>query len=326
MQEDKVISILNNIKGKKVLVVGDVMLDEYLWGKVERVSPEAPVPVVKVEKHSYSLGGASNVAFNVHSFGAKPLLIGVIGNDATGKMLRSLIKKKGMDDKGLFTEKRKTILKKRVIAHHQQVVRVDIEDTHPISKKSEDRLISFLRNIKGDFCAVIIEDYNKGFLTKKLINRIISFARKRDILITVDPKFKHFFDYEMVTLFKPNLRELERVCGKSLTGDEEIIKTLRVVQRKIKAEAILLTMGEKGMILVEKRKRPYYVKPHTYDVFDVTGAGDTVITAVTLALAGGFNLRDATGFASIAAAIEVTKLGAAPVTPKEIMRFCERGN
>jgi len=327
MQKDRVISILDNIKNKKILVVGDVMLDEYLWGKVERISPEAPVPVVKVEKHSYSLGGASNVALNAHSLGAEPILVGIIGNDVTGKMLRSLVKKKGMIDKGLFTEiGRSTILKKRVIAHHQQVVRVDIEETVPIGKKIEDRIVTFLRNIESDFCAIIIEDYNKGFLTKSLIRKIISFGKKRDKLITADPKFENFFDYEKVTLFKPNLRELERVSGKLLTSNDEVVKTVRRLHKKIKAQAILLTMGEEGMMLVEKGKKPYYVKPYTLDVYDVSGAGDTVITAVTLAIAAGFDLREATRFASIAAALEVTKLGAVPVTPDEIIRYCEKNN
>ena len=327
MQKSRVISILDKIKDKKILVIGDVMLDEYLWGKVERISPEAPVPVVKVERQSYSLGGASNVAFNAHSLGAKPLLVSIVGDDDTGRMLKSLIKKEGMSEKGIFVKKgRATILKKRVIAHHQQVVRVDIEEAFPVDNKTEERIIDFLINQKGDFSAIIIEDYNKGLLTKKLISKIISFGKERGSLIAVDPKFDNFFDYRNVTLFKPNLRELERVCGNSLTCDDEIVKTLKKLMKRIKAEGILLTMGEKGMILVEKGKRPFFVKPHSLDVFDVSGAGDTVITAATLASAAGFSLRDATGFASIAAAIEVTKLGAAPVTADEIMNFCERGN
>lgn len=327
MRKEQVASILTKIKGKKMLVVGDVMLDEYFWGKVERISPEAPVPVVKVEGHSYSLGGAANVALNAYSLGAEPILLGVIGNDDTGKMLKSLAKKKGIVNESIFIEKgRPTILKKRVIAHHQQVVRVDIEETCPISKTTERKILTFLKDYKKGLCGVIIEDYNKGLLTKDLIKKIISFTSKRNIPVVVDPKFEHFFDYENTTLFKPNLTELESVNGKKLTTDDEIIKSLRRLQKRIKAKAILLTMGERGMVLIEKGRRPYYVKPHTLDVFDVTGAGDTVITAVSMAIVAGFDLRIATRFSSIAAALEVTKLGAAPVTPEEIIRFCERRN
>ncbi|MCK4234267.1 D-glycero-beta-D-manno-heptose-7-phosphate kinase [candidate division WOR-3 bacterium] len=324
MRKDKAIAILNNIKNKKILVVGDVMLDEYLWGRVERISPEAPVPVVKIEKQSCSLGGAGNVAFNAHSLGAKPLLLGIAGSDAAGETLKSLLKEEGMNDKGIFILKgRSTIVKKRVVAHHQQVVRVDIEETFSIDREIEDRIITYLRRIERNLAAIIIEDYNKGLLTKSLIQRIIDFAKKRNLPITVDPKFEHFFDYESVTLFKPNIRELERVSGKSLIHINEIVKTLRWLQKKIKAEAILLTMGERGMVLIEKGKKPYFLKPHALDVYDVTGAGDTVIAAMTLAMTAGYNMHEATKFASVTAAIEVTKLGAAPVTPDEIIRFCD---
>jgi rfaE bifunctional protein kinase chain/domain len=325
MQREKASGILDRIRGKKVLVIGDVMLDEYLWGRVERISPEAPVPVVKVEKQSFSLGGASNVALNVLSFGAIPHLVGIIGNDDAGRNLKSLMKREGMGTKGLFTDrKRATIVKKRIVAHHQQVVRVDIEEEQRMSKTMEERILRYINNPSLSFSAIVIEDYNKGLLSKKVIKKTISLAQKRKVPITVDPKFDHFFDFRGVTLFKPNIRELERVSGRSLKEKDSIERSVKNLQREIKAKAILLTMGERGMVLFEKGKKPFYLKPHALDVFDVTGAGDTVITAMTMALTAGCTMREATRFSSIAAAIEVTKLGAAPVTTEEIIQFCEQ--
>jgi len=325
MQKTQAVSILKKIRKKRVLIIGDVMLDEYYWGTVDKISPEAPVPVVNVKQHTYSLGGASNVALNVQSLGAEPVLIGIIGDDVDGRLLKSIVRKKKIDDKGIFLEKgRPTVLKKRIIAHNQQVVRVDIEETSSIAKKTEDRIIDFFRGIDAPLCGVIIEDYNKGLLTKNLINEIVLYSRKKKLFVAVDPKFKHFFDYQGVSLFKPNLMEMGRVYGTSFSNNDDIIKAVRKLQRSIKTESVLLTMGEKGMVLVEKGKKPYYVKPHTLDVYDVSGAGDTVIAAVTLATVSGFELREATRFASVAAAIEVTKLGATPITSREITGFCER--
>jgi len=323
MRKRTAVSILDRIRNKKILVIGDIMLDEYLWGTVDRISPEAPVPVVKVQKKSFALGGAANVALNTYSLGAKPILVGVIGNDDTGRILKSFVKEKGMAVKGIFTEKgRTTVLKKRVFAQNQQVVRVDIEETKAVGKTTERRILNFLRNCRKEFSSVIIEDYNKGLLTRHLISRIISFANKKRIPVTVDPKFENFYSYENVALFKPNIRELQRVCESRLSNRGEIQKALKKVQKKIKAKAVLLTLGNKGMVLLEKGKIPYYVKPHSIDVYDVTGAGDTVISALTLALASGISLREATRFASVAAAIEVTKLGVATVNPDEIIEFC----
>ncbi len=323
MQKERAISILDRIRDKKVLIIGDIMLDEYLWGTVDRISPEAPVPVVKVTKNTFAIGGAANVALNAHSLGAVPVLVGVTGSDNTGKKLKSLIKKNGIGVNGIFVEKRRpTILKKRIVAHNQQVVRVDIEESHPIDTKTEDKILTFLYKFKNDLCGIIIEDYNKGLLTKHLITEIISFAIEMGIPVSVDPKFEHFYDYYGTTIFKPNIRELERVCGVVLSDRSEIEKALRGVLKRIKAEAVLLTMGNQGMLLLEKRSRAYYVKPHSIDVYDVTGAGDTVIAAVTLASANGMSLKESTRFASIAAAIEIRKLGASAVSPEEIMDFC----
>ncbi len=325
MRKEKAIFILNKIKGKKVLVIGDVMLDEYLWGKVERISPEAPVPVVKVVKQSFSLGGASNVAQNLYALGAQPLLVGVVGSDDAGRNFKALLKENGMSNRGIFIDReRTTIVKKRVVAHHQQVVRVDIEETKDIERIIEERILKFLDKITFDFSAIIIEDYNKGLLTKRLIQKVIVLAHKKKVPVTVDPKFENFFVYKNITLFKPNVRELERVTGKTLTGKHLIETTLRRLQQKIKTKAILLTMGEKGMVLVEKGKKPFYLEPHALDVYDVTGAGDTVIAAVTLAMIAGCSMKDSMRFASAAAALEVTKLGATPVIPEEIIRFCKR--
>lgn len=325
MEKKSVASLLDGIRGRKVLVAGDIMLDEYLWGSVERISPEAPVPVVKVEKQTFALGGASNVASNARTLGAQPVLMGVVGKDEPGRRIRTLLRKKGMDDRAIFADgSRSTIVKKRVVAHHQQVVRVDFDEASPVGRRMEKRMLRFLEDHCGSICSIILEDYNKGTLTRPVIRGIISFARKKKIPVTVDPKFEHFFDYEGVTLLKPNIRELERVTGKVLADERAIVRILRSIQRRMGVQAMLLTLGEQGMTLVEKGKQPFSIEPHAHDVYDVTGAGDTVITAVTLALVAGANLREAALFASMAAAIEVTKLGAAPVHPEELLGFAEQ--
>jgi rfaE bifunctional protein kinase chain/domain len=327
MKKERVESLLKAMCGKKVLIIGDVMLDEYLWGQVERISPEAPVPVVKVEKQTFALGGASNVAANALSLGADPLLVGIVGDDEAGRTVRSLLKKTGMNESGIFTEKsRRTIVKKRVVAHHQQVVRVDFEETASVESRAEYEILRFLGQNCKAIAGIIIEDYNKGLLTKRIIRGILSLAQRRKIPVTVDPKFEHFFDYEGVTLFKPNVRELERVVGQSLKEESKILSTVRKLLKRMNIRAMLLTMGEKGMLLVEKGEKPYHIEPHALDVFDVTGAGDTVITAATLALISGATLKEAARFASMAAAIEVTKLGAAVVLPAELIKFSEQCN
>jgi rfaE bifunctional protein kinase chain/domain len=324
MKKERVASLLGAIRGKKVLVMGDIMLDEYLWGSVERISPEAPVPVVKVERHTFALGGASNVASNALALGAQPILIGLVGEDGPGRKIRVLLRQMGMGDKGIFSDKnRSTIVKKRIVAHHQQVVRVDFDETASIGQRIESTILRFLEERCRTIAAIILEDYNKGLLTRQVIRGTISFARKRGIPVAVDPKFDHFFDYQGATLFKPNIRELERVTGQRLRDEKRIVRTVRKLQRKMDIQAMLLTMGEKGMVLMERGKRPYHIEPHALDVYDVTGAGDTVIAAATLALIAGAAPQEATRFASIAAAIEVTKLGAAPVFPEELLKFSE---
>lgn len=327
MRKEKVASILEGIKGKQVLVIGDIMLDEYLWGSVERISPEAPVPVVKVERQSFALGGASNVASNALSLGAKPVLVGMVGKDDAGRKIRSLLRKKGMGDKGIFVDSdRSTIVKKRIVAHHQQVVRVDFDETVPADRRCEAKALRFVEEHCRSVSGIILEDYNKGMLTKRIIRGIIAFARKRNLPVAVDPKFEHFFDYEGITLFKPNIRELERVTGQSLADETTMLRILRKLQHRMRIQAMLLTLGEKGMILLEKGKRPHHIEPHALDVYDVTGAGDTVITAATLALIAGAQFKEAARFSSIAAAIEVAKLGAASVLPEELLKFPEQYN
>ncbi len=323
MKREKVVQLLEAIRGKQVLVIGDIMLDEYLWGSVERISPEAPVPVVKVERQSFALGGASNVASNVHALGGEPILMGVVGKDVSGKRLRSLLRARKMSDRGIFTTRGRSIVKKRIVAHHQQVVRVDFDETATIDRRLESEMLEFLEHACRKSAAIIIEDYNKGMLTRRMIRSTLSFARRRKLLVAVDPKFEHFFEYKGVTLFKPNRKELERATGQPLHGDRMMVRTLRKLQKRMAIQAMLLTLGERGMALLEQGKRAYFIEPHALDVYDVTGAGDTVITAAALALTGGASLREAARFASMAAAIEVTKLGAAPVLPEELIKFSE---
>lgn len=314
-------------RGRAVLVIGDLMLDEYLWGAVSRISPEAPVPVVDISEQSFRPGGAANVANNVAALGGSADLVGVVGNDIMGNTLLSTLRSKGIGCDGIVhDDERPTTVKTRVIAGHQQVVRTDREKRGPIHAEQTEAIARYAESRMSELSAIVIEDYDKGVVTGKLIERVVAAARKRKVPILVDPKVEHLMDYKNVTLLKPNRRETEGALGSVLSDADAVQKAGERLLKMLKCEAVLVTNGERGMTLVQvdgKRTKTTHVPAHSKEVYDVTGAGDTVIAVVALAHSAGVSFEDGAWIASYAAAVKCEKLGAVPVSVDEIRQAME---
>ncbi|MFC2169231.1 D-glycero-beta-D-manno-heptose-7-phosphate kinase [Acidobacteriota bacterium] len=306
--------IVQNFKKKRVLVLGDLMLDRYIWGHVTRISPEAPVPVVEVKRDTYCLGGAGNVSFNLESLGAQTLPVGTIGNDLEGNW----IKKKVVESQGIFTEKKiPTIIKTRIIAHHQQIVRVDQEKKGPLSSMMEENIFNFLQQEQYD--GILISDYNKGVITKSLMEKVLPYAEKKQIPVFVDPKVKNFYLFSPVTLITPNHIEVERIVHTSCLTDSQICKAAQKILSKISTRYLIIKRGEQGMSVFEKGRGPLHIPAIAKEVYDVTGAGDTAIATATLALLSGASLQEAALLANTASGVVVGKIGTAAVSPKELL-------
>jgi rfaE bifunctional protein kinase chain/domain len=314
---DRLQTIFNSFAGKRIAVVGDLMLDRYFWGTVSRLSPEAPVPVVEVEEESTRLGGAANVANNIASLGSTPLLVGVVGNDSGAELMRSIVKEKGFPTTGLVVDAaRPTTMKTRVIAHNQHVVRVDQEIKSDISHEIERNIVDVLTNDISSIDGIILEDYNKGVLTNNLIKEVVHLATTHRKVITVDPKFNNFFDYRDVTVFKPNRKEMEEAIGRKIQNLDEMKQVAIELLKKIHAKNILLTLGDKGMMLVEQSGDSAYVETKARTVADVSGAGDTVIATLTMALVAGASVREAAMLANYAGGIVCGEVGIVPIDKK----------
>lgn len=306
--------IFENFINKKIAIIGDLMLDVYIWGKVGRISPEAPVPVVEVQEESYRFGGAANVGMNVKSLGGIPILIGVIGYDKEGTIIDALMEENDFDKSGIFIDdERPTTVKTRIIAHSQHVVRIDKEDRSNISEEMENKILDYLNSNKNNIDGIILEDYNKGVLTKSLIHQIIEFARSNNIIITVDPKFENFFEYKNVTLFKPNRKETEDALGIRLDSEERVIEAGNKLKEKLNPEYLLLTRGEKGMSLFGKDGFLNTIPTRARKVADVSGAGDTVIATITMALVAGAEIKEAATISNLAAGLVCEEVGVVPV-------------
>lgn len=310
-------TLLDAARTKRVLVIGDAMLDEYLVGDVDRISPEAPVPVVRVRERRYALGGAANVAQNVAAAGAACRLVAPIGSDAAGEQLASMLAHAGIGDGGLVRVARPTTRKTRVLARSQQLVRVDEEDDRDLSAPDIERIVGAVRTAMTDADAVILEDYNKGLLVPSVITGAISMARDRRIPVIVDPKYKHFFAYRGATVFKPNRRELDAALGAAV--DLEHPEAIPAALERLEVEYLLLTLGERGMMLAARSGRIHSVPTVAREVYDVVGAGDTVTAYLAAILAVGGTALEASIIANYAAGVEVGKLGAATVSPSEIL-------
>ncbi len=337
-------SVISKFSKQSILVIGDLILDQYIQGSVSRISPEAPVPVVLQQDSFYTPGGAANVAHNLSGLGAAVTLMGIIGNDEEGKILVRDLKKRKIDTAGIYTDKhRPTVTKTRVIAQHQQVVRIDKEDLQrPLSAAVTKKLLTFLERHIRDFDAVILSDYGKGLLTAETVTQAVNLARAHNVIITVDPKVEHFSYYRRVTAITPNLKETENairsikitsadlsqklgVNTDKLHSDAEIDIAGRELLKCLELESLLVTLSERGMRLFEKGRRPVSIKTKAIDVYDVTGAGDAVISVFTLALAAGADKPLAADLANIGAGIVVGKLGAVAVTKKELLDALKEG-
>jgi rfaE bifunctional protein kinase chain/domain len=324
---DRTHEILDAVRTKRIMIVGDVMLDRYVWGRVTRVSPEAPVPVVEVDDEAVRLGGAANVAANVAALGADPLLIGLTGeNDAAARELNSLLNGYGLSTEGLIEDPdRHTTVKTRILAHHQHVVRADREDTRPADGEAAASLIDAIKSSAGEVDAVILEDYNKGTLSRVVIEKALPLLIETGLPVTVDPKIDRFFDYRGVMVFKPNLNEVETALGVALTDDESVAEAAFLLRRKLEAENVLITRGERGMTLLESDDSVIHVGTMARHVYDVSGAGDTVIATLSAALAAGANVREAATLANYAAGVVIAEVGVVPIEPESLAAAVAEG-
>ncbi len=301
----------------RVAVVGDVMLDRYLLGDAERISPEAPVPVVTVEHEQAAPGGAANVASNISAAGAKPALVGIIGDDDAGAALLEALRAAAIPVDGLVTVPgRPTTSKTRIIARGQQVVRIDREITNTPAARFRDLVLSAALSAIGTADVLLIEDYDKGCLDVAMAGELIAAARSRAIPVVVDPKQRHFFAYSGATVLKPNRRELEAAFATHFMGDDADLDSAR---QRSGAEHLLLTLGAAGIALVSAGMPVRTSASNARDVFDVSGAGDTVAAWLALAIAAGAQMTEAAWIANVAAGIEVGKRGTATVSPTELL-------
>jgi D-beta-D-heptose 7-phosphate kinase/D-beta-D-heptose 1-phosphate adenosyltransferase len=314
------------MQGSRVLVLGDVMLDEFIWGRVARISPEAPVPVVEVTSQSFHLGGAGNVASNVRALGGAAVLAGVVGRDNAGQRVQDALKAAGVEARLAVTEGgRPTTMKTRIIAHNQQVVRADREQSDEIPDALVARLLADVREVLPSCGALILSDYQKGVVTPRLTKAVVTLARRRRIPVLVDPKVPNFHLYRRVSVVTPNQQEAEQATGLHVRTAADLQTVGRRVLALLDCSAALVTRGEHGMSLFERGRRPLHIPTSAREVFDVTGAGDTVIATLGLALAAGARLGDAARLANCAAGVVVGKLGTATATPQELLAVVEAG-
>jgi rfaE bifunctional protein kinase chain/domain len=316
---DRVRSLLRAMRRVRVLVVGDVMLDEFVWGRVARISPEAPVPVVEVTGESFHVGGAGNVARNVRSLGGRAALAGVVGDDSAADRIAGDLRSSGVEAALTRDRDRPTTVKTRIVAHHQQVVRADRERAADVSGPVERALLSRLARAATACHAVVVSDYQKGVVTRRVMRAVVAGARRRRVPVFVDPKVRHFELYRGVSVITPNLLEAEQATGRRVRTAGDLAGVGRRLLDSLGCRAVLLTRGEQGMSLFERGQRPVHVPAAAREVFDVTGAGDTVIATLALALCAGADMVEAAVLANHAAGVAVGKLGTAVVAPDELL-------
>jgi D-beta-D-heptose 7-phosphate kinase/D-beta-D-heptose 1-phosphate adenosyltransferase len=317
LSRDRLLALLAAASTRRIAIVGDAMLDVYLTGEVERISPEAPVPVVRVRDRRFALGGAANVAQNVRAVGARCALIAAVGDDHGGRQLRSMLAGIEAELGSLVTVERPTTTKTRIVARAQQVVRVDEEEDADLDGDEVVRLLQSVRSAVADADALVLEDYNKGVLVPRVIEGALQAARSKGIPIVVDPKYRNFFLYRGATIFKPNRRELEAALGADVDLDHP--EALPSTFSRLGVDHLLLTLGERGMVLISSGGQVKHVPTVAREVYDVVGAGDTVTAYLALVLAAGGAPTEAAVVANFAAGVEVGKLGAATVSPEEIV-------
>lgn len=321
LNRTKVKEIFKNFAGKKIAVIGDIMLDRYFWGSVTRVSPEAPVPVIDLEHESFHLGGAANVASNLNSLGIKSVLCGIIGDDNSAEMFEQICKDKGIDPSGLYRDSsRPTTVKTRIIGNNQQIVRLDREVKDVIDSAGEKHILSTLKN-NSDIESIIFGDYDKGAISTKLIKEVLKYAKSKNISVYVDPKFVNFYTYIGVTAFKPNKKEASQALKIEIKTEADVKKAGAMLLEKLQCENVLLTLGDKGMMLFEESGNIHHIDTKARLVSDVSGAGDTVIATLAACKLGKATMKEAATIANIAAGYVCGEPGIVSVTKEDILTY-----
>lgn len=324
LSRERARTLTSGFAGKRIVVLGDLMLDEFIWGRVRRISPEAPVPVVEVDRQTLALGGAGNVVSNLVSLGADPAPVGVLGDDNDAVRLRGAFESLGVRTTGLVADPaRPTTVKTRIIAHNQQVVRADRESRSRIATAIEERVSESFRDQLETADAVVISDYGKGLLTPGLLAHVLRAANERGLIVCLDPKMRSFVHYQPVTVITPNNQEASDASGIAIEDEQSLIDAGRKLLQSIDASAVLITRGEEGMALFtgndSEDGEVIHIPTVAREVYDVTGAGDTVIATLALALAVGASLEEAAVLANHAAGVVVGKVGTASLTRDELL-------
>ena len=334
MKPSRLQSLMSRFPERTVLVVGDVMLDQFLWGKVSRISPEAPVPVVEVSRESFFPGGAANVARNLRVLGGQVKVLGLTGDDHAGVELRELLDQQGIDTHGLLVDStRPTTMKTRIVAHHQQVVRYDREKVELVSPALAARLLRHFEENLAGVAAVIFEDYGKGVLSQRLFEAMQRFARHRGKITSADPNSRRPLKFRGLTMITPNraeafaaVRAAPAEPAENVLEDAALIRVGRRLLRQWRSDNLLITLGEHGMCLFRPQRNPHHIPTVAQEVFDVSGAGDTVIATLTLALAAGANPVEAAEMSNHAAGVVVGKIGTATCSPDGLSESFARNN
>ena len=316
----KLIEYIQNFHKATVLVIGDLIADHYIWGKVDRISPEAPVPIVDVQRESYMLGGAGNVANNILSLEGRVRICGVVGQDEMGRWITHSLRSQGVDTNGIIVEEgRPTTKKTRVVAHSQHVVRFDHESKGEISEDAQEMILEYVKTNLKDIKVLVISDYAKGVITRYLVKKVLELAMENHIHVVVDPKMKHFDYYTGATIITPNTSEASIASGVNIQSEESLFSSGKILLNQSGSSAILITRGEHGMSLFEKKGMVTHIPSVAREVFDVTGAGDTVVSTLALSLAMGSSLSDAARLSNYAAGIVVGIVGTGTVSREQLM-------
>lgn len=321
IDKQRAAELLRQISDRTIVVLGDVMLDEFLWGDVTRISPEAPVPVVDIRRESTHLGGAANVLANLVALGAKACAIGVIGKDAAGERIRASLREESslqVEDQLIIDESRPTTIKTRIIAQNQMVVRADRERRAPVDAQTEDRILAAVKAAIANAHALIISDYDKGVVTPRILAEVLPLAYGR-MPVLIDPKMRNFYNYHPATLVTPNHHEALRLTNLDEDSDDTLQAAARMIRGRLSCDAVLITRGDRGMMLLEGDRNPVFVATAAREVYDVTGAGDTVIATLGAGLAAGASMTEAAVLANQAAGIVVGKLGTATASASEVL-------
>jgi rfaE bifunctional protein kinase chain/domain len=317
---------ISQFRNARIMVIGDLMVDEYIWGSVSRISPEAPVPVVSVTSESLRLGGAGNVVNNIHALGGKVWIGGVVGSDEMGRKIFQDLHKMGIDTQGVVNESDWiTTVKTRIIAHHQQVVRYDRELVRPIMPEALHRILSLLEERIHEVDAVLVSDYGKGVVCPELVERVRSLTLGAGKVLSVDPKVKNFPLFRNVTIITPNHHEAGQAAGRWIQNEQDLVEVGRQLLQQLQARSILITRGERGMSLFQDSGEVTHIPTTAKEVFDVTGAGDTVIAVLTLALAVGADVKQAAVLSNYAAGIVVGEVGTATLKASDLEDAMKKG-